>query len=99
MTTCAHANLDAACHVNTVTLPSGEVGARLMTVKVTCKDCGLGFWFPGHPTGINYAGSATNTAGDALTVPILPLGERLSIDPSLVSLAVRNGDITKGYKR
>lgn len=98
MSDCTHGNLDAACHVNTVTLPSGDVGARLMTVKVTCKDCGIGLWFPGCATGIDYRGPVTNTNGTALTVPLVPIGDRNVVDPSLVSVSVRTNDTMKGQR-
>jgi hypothetical protein len=97
MTDCPHANLNADCHVNSVMLPSGQLAVRMVTAKVTCKDCGLPFWFPGQLTGTTVAGSATDTSGRALTFPVVPVGERYVPDPSIPSVVIRNGDTMKGH--
>lgn len=96
--TCPHTAFAVKANVNRVTLPSGTLGAALLTVSCSCEDCGSSFWFPGLGTGTSYTEPVTSTDGFQLIAPLAQANRRNTPDPSLVSVATRNGDRVKGFR-
>ena len=96
---CQHETFEVAAQVNRVALPTGPVGSVLLGVRVRCAACLTEFWFPGLPTGLSHREPTTGVDGFLATLPIVPLGQQLNTDPTLVSTKVRTSDAAKGRRR
>ena len=96
--TCPHENFHVDANVNRVCIgETGRLGAVLLHVGVSCTDCNTRFWFPGLGTGTSYTEPTTSTDGFQLSAPVVQATRRNAPDPSMVSIAIRNGDAAKGH--
>lgn len=97
--TCKHTAIAVSANTHAQLLPNNEVGARLLSVKAQCNDCGTPFWFPGLGTGTDYTKATSSTDGFTLTTPLVEANKQNMPDPSLVSVNVRTSDNLKGIYR